>query len=95
MPNGHFASAAGSAAAATIVISPSVSKRHNPAVSAGTHRRISSATAPNTSKGSTPRATSVASRRKAACSAASRRYSAYNLPSSQVLVEFGSKFLGG
>ena len=35
------------------MISPLVSKRHSPAVIAPTHRRISSATAPNTSDGST------------------------------------------
>jgi hypothetical protein len=63
VPTGHLASAAGLAAAATSVISPLVSKRHNPAVIAPKHRRNTSATAPPTSDGSTPRATSVPTRR--------------------------------
>jgi hypothetical protein len=78
VPTGHFASGAASGALATTIISRSDSKRHNPAASADTHRRISSATAPKTSTGSAPRVTSVASRRTAACSAASRRYFAYS-----------------
>ena len=52
-----------------------------PALSASSNRRISSATAEKTSAGSIPRATSVATRRSAACSA-SRRASSSRLVSS-------------
>src|SRR6185312_4345358 len=50
-------------------------------MSAPTHRAISVATASNTSDGSTPPATSAATRRRAACSPTSRRYSACRSPS--------------
>jgi hypothetical protein len=71
VPTGHLARSFGSAAAASSVISPVVSNRHNPTVNACRQRRISSVTAANTCDGSPPWATRIATRRKARSSSSS------------------------
>src|ERR1700739_3769659 len=92
---GHFFSAAGWAAAATIVISSSVSKRHNPAVSGRTHRRISSATAPNTAKRPTPRAPPRRPPTQTALSGGEPAMLGVEVGIVQLLAEFNSKILSG
>jgi len=59
----------------TTVAVPSGSNRDTAVVSASSTCPVSAATEANTSDGETPRATSVATRRKAACSSATRRSS--------------------